>query len=882
MEKARQSISEVSRLVVVALIASLLVLVAPFQAPSKADYIDSNLGPIVYNDRVCNLGDPNDHSTSATAFEISTSDQLWEITDCVSNSATIYFELGDNIDVSQASTASTNSPIGYSTSSIAYSFSGVLDGNGHEISGISMSASNYGVGLFAYLHNASISNLVISGELETTTQNYFNQDAAGALAIRSSGTLTLTGITNHSTVSGLAKVGGLVGYVENALLVMSSSNYGTVSGSDGRVGGLVGEVNGDSSVINSYNAGSISGSGDVGGLLGDAGSTANVLNSSNTGTVTGSGDDVGGLLGYVYDFANITSSHNTGTVSGVRNIGGLIGFVDEYDAIIFDSYNNGSVTGLNDVGGLVGEVDGDSSVMNSYNSGPISGSGSVGGLLGDVGGTANVLNSSNTGSITGSGAYGDYVGGLLGIVSQFANITSSHNTGAVSGQDATGGLIGQVYSEDANIFDSYNTGSVTGTGNYVGGLIGQVREETSNIFDSYNTGSVTGTANQVGGLVGYTGNANISSSYNSAAIFGSTGIGGLIGLVEKSELNIFSSYNSGNVTGLIEGVGGLVGDGPNVVTITFSYNIGEVTGGRRVGGLVGVGATMSIASSYNTGPVSGTTDVDGLVGAALNGLADGTVSATTVLTSVASRFAPISTVAEMKLASTYAGLEFDDVWGFGACTDNQGFPVLRTFATVGTYYAYSCGLNSAVAETTAPAPVYSGPILHSPQSMTAGQEVTYTGRRLSSVTSAYVGTTQLTVVSTADELLVLGVPESMAPGVYDLVLESSFGTLTFQQGLTVIANQAVVVPENAETSVDSPILTAGSFKGYVAIYTKGYEGQRLSAKVAGKWLVVEELKESWKTFDYSRTVRFTGAGYAITVDLYIDREFVKSVELVTK
>jgi hypothetical protein len=792
MEKARQSISEVSRLVVVALIASLLVLVAPFQAPSKADYIDSNLGPIVYNDRVCNLGDPNNHSTSDTAFEISTSDQLWEITDCVSDSATIYFELGDNIDVSQASTASTNSPIGYSTSG-DISFSGVLDGNNKQISGLNMSTTSYGVGLFAYLHNATISNLVLSGELETTTQNTDNHDAAGALAIRSSGTLTLTGITNRSTVSGVTRVGGLVGYVEEDLLVMSSSNYGTVSGSGQRVGGLVGRVEyGDTSVINSYNAGPISGSGDVGGLLGYARRTANVLNSSNTGTVTGSGDDVGGLLGYAYANANITSSHNTGTVSGVSDIGGL---------------------------------------------------------LGDVNGTANVLNSSNTGTVTGSG---DEVGGLLGFVNHYANITSSHNTGTVSGVSNIGGLVGQVDDHDANIFDSYNTGSVTGTEDYVGGLVGWVTE-----------------------------NANISSSYNSGAISGSENIGGLVGYVDRHTLNILSSYNSGNVTGSGR-VGGLVGDGPNVVTITFSYNIGEVTGVSYVGGLVGVGATISIASSYNTGPVSGTTDTDGLVGAATDGQSDIPVAATSVFTSVASRFASTSTVAEMKLASTYAGIEFDDVWGFGACTDNQGFPVLRTFATVDTYYAYSCGLNSAVAETAAPAPVYSGPILHSPQSMTAGQVVTYTGRRLSSVTSAYVGTTQLTVVSTADELLVLDVPASMAPGVYDLVLQSSYGTLTFQQGLTVVANQELAEPENAETSVDSPILTAGSFKGYVAIYTKGYEGQRLSARVAGKWLVVEELKESWKTFDYSRTVRFTGAGYAITVDLYINREFVKSVQLATK
>jgi hypothetical protein len=71
-------------------------------------------------------------------------------------------------------------------------------------------------------------------------------------------------------------------------------------------------------------------------------------------------------------------------------------------------------------------------------------------------------------------------------------------------------------------------------------------------------------------------------------------------------------------------------------------------------------------------------------------------------------------------------------------------------------------------------------------------------------------------------------------------------------------------------------LTVGSFKGFVAIYTKNYTGSKLSAKVAGKWLVVEDLAS------FTRTVRLTGAGYTIKVDLYIDGAFVRSETVVTK
>jgi hypothetical protein len=71
-------------------------------------------------------------------------------------------------------------------------------------------------------------------------------------------------------------------------------------------------------------------------------------------------------------------------------------------------------------------------------------------------------------------------------------------------------------------------------------------------------------------------------------------------------------------------------------------------------------------------------------------------------------------------------------------------------------------------------------------------------------------------------------------------------------------------------------LTVGSFKGFVAIYTKNYTGSKLSAKVAGKWLVVNSLSS------FTRTVRLTGAGYTIKVDLYIDGAFVRSETVVTK
>jgi len=78
--------------------------------------------------------------------------------------------------------------------------------------------------------------------------------------------------------------------------------------------------------------------------------------------------------------------------------------------------------------------------------------------------------------------------------------------------------------------------------------------------------------------------------------------------------------------------------------------------------------------------------------------------------------------------------------------------------------------------------------------------------------------------------------------------------------------------DSADTKVN-----AGSFKGYVAVYAKGYEGQRLSAKIGNDWVVVESLASN-----FERVVDFTGAGYTIAVRIYIDRVLVDTITVTTK
>ena len=75
-------------------------------------------------------------------------------------------------------------------------------------------------------------------------------------------------------------------------------------------------------------------------------------------------------------------------------------------------------------------------------------------------------------------------------------------------------------------------------------------------------------------------------------------------------------------------------------------------------------------------------------------------------------------------------------------------------------------------------------------------------------------------------------------------------------------------------------VNAGSFKGYVAVYAKGYEGSRLSAKVGKDWVIVPSIPAA--TNDLYRYVEFTGAGVDVAVRIYIDRVLVDTINLTTK
>lgn len=165
---------------------------------------------------------------------------------------------------------------------LAADFTGVFDGRGHVVSGLTIDApgTDY-VGLFGYL----------------------------------SGTVRNVGFSGN--VTGADYVGGLVGY--NVGVIETSYATGDVYFSAGPAGGLVGR-HANGSVSDSYARGNVHETGtpgtgrDVGGLIGDDGTSKPVADSYATGTVEGQATYVGGLLGGA--FGGITDSFWDTTTSG--------------------------------------------------------------------------------------------------------------------------------------------------------------------------------------------------------------------------------------------------------------------------------------------------------------------------------------------------------------------------------------------------------------------------------------------------------------------------------------------------------------------------------------------------------------------------------------
>ncbi|MFC1576119.1 DUF2341 domain-containing protein [Candidatus Omnitrophota bacterium] len=278
-----------------------------------------------------------------------------------------YYKLANDIDASGTTNWSTGAgfePVGTPTTA----FGGNFDGQDHTITGL-------------YINRDTISDAALFGYTSNPT------------IIRDVGLLDVN-------ITGLVRVGALVGRNYYSDVINSYVIGGTVHATDYMAGGLIGDNYRDGTVTECYAKDvtvSSASRGMVGGLVAYDDGTGKISRSYaenvTVSTTVANNWGVGGLVGHVNNSSTIENCYSTGTVtaSSASAVGGLIGFIgDTSGATIKNSYSTANVTGASNVGGLIGDANRTTSVINSYSTGEVTATGTAGKLIGHlVGSTTN-------------------------------------------------------------------------------------------------------------------------------------------------------------------------------------------------------------------------------------------------------------------------------------------------------------------------------------------------------------------------------------------------------------------------------------------------------------------------------------------------------------
>ena len=330
----------------------------------------------------------------------------------------------------------------------------------------------------------------------------------------------------------------------------------------------------DKNAFQIYNQLNVTGSYNVGGIAGTIEEGTTVTNAANFGTILAKGYIA---EEYLYHSAITDASmlpegssfadRNNGIVKikvNVANSGGIVGYSSGTNTEISDVVNSGDIATATkngagnigeyyiagNIGGIVGSAK-DTNIKNAENKeNNIAGAHNVGGVAGYITGTTLVdLGVNNGGDIVATGARKENDSG-------FAQEAIRQNGSEVFNVGNIGGVVGYLYGDNVRITNSANRGTV----------------HSAVISENYiqNPLEISKAAN-VGGIVGKLDRAQTQSLQD---ILNNN-------VINIDNVTISNSYNTGNVQGYT-GVGGIVGLMYNG-SVTGSYNIGTLTSTRQPG-----------------------------------------------------------------------------------------------------------------------------------------------------------------------------------------------------------------------------------------------------------------------------------------------------------
>lgn len=329
--------------------------------------------------------------TKSNPYKITTASQLAQMANFLNNSS-VAFQLENDIDLTDWISTNNASegwlPVGTSSSP----FKGTFYGQNHQISGLTVNRNITHVGLWGYLSNATISDVMIQAGNMTSGQFVGVLAGYGNGVTISNCHVVLTGSLNTSNTSGDFYVGGMFGQLKgtcSSCTVRGDIHNDNVSVNSGYCGGICGYANESSTISSCKYRGTISGKNYVGGIAGYTYS-ARVTGCSVWGEMNGI-NYVGGIVGYASRLVNVLDCAMTGQVKGSNYVGGITGYCTNpisTSGLVGNNIFSGSIVGSNYVGGISGCISSKLSVSMNMSYAEIYGTNNVGGIVGRANGSA--------------------------------------------------------------------------------------------------------------------------------------------------------------------------------------------------------------------------------------------------------------------------------------------------------------------------------------------------------------------------------------------------------------------------------------------------------------------------------------------------------------
>lgn len=253
-------------------------------------------------------------------------------------------------------------------------FSGVYDGNGKSIRGLSIEGPLSRAGLFEIVGSRGVVKNVSLENVDITAER------AGGIAGDIVGSVSNVSVTG--TVYANSEAGGIASRVSQSGSVSSPSVDVRVTSRSQFAGGVTGTLSGSGEVINATVSGRVRGGSVVGGISGVVESDSRLRGTVCDATVSAATRSCGGIVGLVSGRGSVFVSLSQADVESTAQAGGVAGRVQSGRLRRVGS--EGVVTGDTQVGGVVGRLAGGATDI--YSTGAVTGNRFVGGLFGVVSG----------------------------------------------------------------------------------------------------------------------------------------------------------------------------------------------------------------------------------------------------------------------------------------------------------------------------------------------------------------------------------------------------------------------------------------------------------------------------------------------------------------